>query len=113
MVVNCDPCLVFLLEHFYNGCGEGVVYALWRSMNKRVSLLLNPCQVGTYVGIPQGHEVRVIRRVERGFVESVQSRADGGIAIQCVLQEPKGNVPEAITKEVLEPGFKVCPEQQH
>ena len=100
MVVSCNPCLVFLLEHFYNRCREGVVNALWRSMNKLISFLLNPCQVGTYVGISQGNEVRVIRRAECDFVESVQSRADRGIPIQSVFQKCRRNVLKATTKEV-------------
>ena len=49
VIVNGNPCLVFPLEHLYNRYGEGVVDTLRRSMNKRVSLPLNPCQVGTYV----------------------------------------------------------------
>ena len=42
----------------------------------------------------------MIRRVECDSVEFVQSRADSGISLQCVLQEPRGDVPKAITKEV-------------
>ena len=51
MIENCDPCLVLSLEHIYNRHSEAVVNALGRSMNKGVSLFLNPSQVGTYVGI--------------------------------------------------------------
>ena len=98
---------------FYNRHSEAVVNALGRSMNKGVSLFLNPSQVGAYVGISQRHEVRVICRVECDSVEPIQSCTNRGISIERIFQERRGNMSKAIAKEVLEPSFKVCPKQQH
>ena len=113
MIENCNPCLVLSLEHFYNRHGEGIVNALGRSMKKGVSLFLDPSQVLTYVGVSQGHEIGVIRRVERDSVEPIQSRSDRGIPIECVFQERRGNMSKATTKKMFEASFKVCPKQQH
>ena len=51
MIVDCNPRLVFLFEHFYDCYDEGVVNALRGPVKKLVSLLLDPLQVHTHIGI--------------------------------------------------------------
>lgn len=109
MIVNGNPCFVFPLEHFYNGRGKGIVDALRRSMDKRVPLLSNSGQMITYVGVSQGSEVGKICRVESDFIELFQPHADKGIPPQGVFQEPVRNMSKAVTKESLDPSFKVSP----